>query len=323
MSQTPSSPEAEQPAAAPDACWGGEYGPRREPPSCHAADAGEWGIRTCGRNRLALVTVERLIRCRRLCMQLQRDGREYVSSQELGKLLGCGPSAIRRDFAKLGKLGARGKGYRIARLIRLLEGLLGGGPVTAVLIGTAGLAASLLTRGGFARDLFRFVAAFDFDPGRAGARCDCLVVDHISGMPDVLRALDVDVGVLAVPETEAQEAAQLLAVNGVRAILNLTPAILLPQEGVVVSNIDLATELAKLAFCAANPRGAPGGTTLLPATSGTMLTPGSAEAVAISRDRMQLDRSAGTSGRRRRGPDNERADQCPHRRRRAGHALRP
>jgi redox-sensing transcriptional repressor len=204
---------------------------------------------------LAPVTVDRLIRCRRLCVRLRRDGRQSISSRELGDLLGCTPSLIRKDFSSLGRLGTRGHGYRIAGLLAVLEELLGrGGPVTAVLVGAGAPGAVLSTRGGIVRDGLRFLAAFDFDPSRAGTRWDGLVVNHVSRMSDVLGSLRVDVGVLAVSEAEAKLAARLLAENGVRAILNLTPAILPAGRGVVVSNIDLATELAKLAFCAAAPR---------------------------------------------------------------------
>jgi redox-sensing transcriptional repressor len=259
MSQKSSSTGGHQPAAATGARQREERSPRKMPTPSHAADMDEAGTTAHRRRGVAPVTVGRLIRCHHLCTQLRRDGRERVSSGEIGHSLGCRPSLIRKDFSRVGKLGTRGHGYRIAGLLRVLEEFLGGGrPVAAVLVGTGALGAALLSRGGFARDGLRFLAAFDFDPSRAGARCDGLVVEHASRMPDVLGALDVDVGVLAVSETEARGAAQLLAENGVRAILNLTPAILPPRRGVVVSNIDLATELAKLAFYAASARGRPG-----------------------------------------------------------------
>jgi redox-sensing transcriptional repressor len=252
MSQTQSTIEAHRPVAATGARPRGEGSLWRTPTRGHAADTDDLEPRARGRCRLAPVTVDRLIRCCRLCAQIRDEGREFVSSREIGELLGCRPSLIRKDLARLGKLGTRGHGYRIAGVLRVLEGLLGGGgPVIAVIVGTGALGAALLTRGRFARDGFRFAAAFDTDPSRAGTRCDGLTVNHVSRMPDVLGALGADIGVLAVSEAEAQGAAQLLAENGVRAILNLTPAAISLQEGVVVTNIDLGTELKKLAFLVA------------------------------------------------------------------------
>ena len=252
MNRIQSSIEARQPVAA-DLCPRGEGGPRRTAARHHAVDTAGTKIRAFGRRDLAPVTVDRLIRCCRLCARLRDDGREFISSWELGELLGCRPSLIRKDFSRLGRLGTRGHGYRIAGLIDVLKDLLGrGGPVTAVLVGTGSLGAALLARGDRALNGFRFIAAFDFDPSRAGTRCDGLVVNHVSRMSDVLGGAGVDVGVLAVSETKAQEAAQLLAENGVRAILNLTPAILSTPGDVAVTDIDFATELAKLAFHAAS-----------------------------------------------------------------------
>ena len=253
MNQMPGSTGSHRPAVATGAGWRAERSGPRIPVPGQATEAGAPGTRACGPRHLAPVTIDRLVRCHRLCVRLQKEGRESVSSRELGELLGCRPSLIRKDFSRLGTLGTRGHGYRVAELLCAFEELLGGGePTNVVLIGTGVLGAALLTHGAFARDGFRFVAAFDFDPSRAGTRCDGLVVNHVSRMSDVLGALSADIGVLAVTETEAQDAAELLAENGVRAILNLTPAILLPRESVVVTNVDVATELTKLAFYAAD-----------------------------------------------------------------------
>jgi redox-sensing transcriptional repressor len=214
-------------------------------------------VEAARRDRLAQVTADRLIRCRRICIRLRREGREFVSSRELGAILGNRPSLVRKNLSALGRLGTRGCGYRVEGLLRALDEFLGAGTTAAVLVGTGSAGAALLSGGGLARRGFRFVAAFDFDPARAGARCEGLVVSHVSRMRDVLGAAGAEVGVIAVSEAEAEEACRLLAENGMRAILNLTPAILTPREGLVVANFDLASELARLAFYAAGARGRP------------------------------------------------------------------
>ncbi len=59
---------------------------------------------------LPSVTVDRSVRCYRLCARLKTEGREYTSSQEIGYRLGCSPSQVREDFARLGRLGTWGPG---------------------------------------------------------------------------------------------------------------------------------------------------------------------------------------------------------------------
>jgi len=300
MNQMPGSTEDRQLAAATDAGRRVERsGPHTLVPG-QPTEAGAPDSRACGPRRPAPVTIDRLVRCHRLCVRLHEEGRESVSSRELGERLGCKPSLIRKDLSRLGTLGTRGHGYRVAGLLHAFEEFLGGGePTNAVLVGTGALGIALLTNGGFVRDGFRFVAAFDFDPSRAGTRCDGLVVNHVSRISDVLGTLSADIGVLAVSEAEAQDAAQLLAENGIRAILNLTPAGLSPQRGVVVADIDLATELAKLAFYAADTHSGYGGDdAALRRPHPTMPTPdlvGPADRGARSWDPVRPDRSAGTS----------------------------
>jgi redox-sensing transcriptional repressor len=64
----------------------------------------------------------------------------------------------------------------------------------------------------------------------------------------VLDELSVEIGVLAVPATEARWAARLLTENGIKAIMNFAPMSLWEEGDVVVSNVDLTTEFEKLCF---------------------------------------------------------------------------
>ncbi len=198
---------------------------------------------------LPSVTVDRLVRCHRLCVRLNAEGREFTSSQEIGERLGYSPSQVRKDFSRLGRLGTRGSGYRVGELQNVLGRVLGKGRSwNVVLVGAGNLGSALLTYGGFERQGFRFVAVFDADPDKVGTKLGRLVVKDISAVPDVLQSLDVEIGVIAVPATGAQWVATTLAENGVRAILNFAPATLWPVQSVVVSNVDLAIEIEKLCY---------------------------------------------------------------------------
>ena len=117
-----------------------------------------------------------------------------------------------------------------------------------VLIGAGNLGTALIRHGGIRERGFRFVAVFDADPRKTGTKLEGFVVRDISDLSGVLDESSVEIGVLAVPATEARWAARLLTANGVKAIMNFAP-IGLPEEGdVVVSNVDLTTEFEKLCF---------------------------------------------------------------------------
>lgn len=230
------------------------------PRQAAAEMAGKHEVATLDRRGLAPVTIDRLIRCYHLCTQLQDEGTEVAFSREIGGRLGCSPSIVRKDLARLGQLGTRGHGYRVAELKALLGHALGIGRArNAILIGAGGLGTALLNYSGFERQGFRFTAVFDADPEKIGtcvdSPCGSLVVKHVSEIPRALRFSGAEIGVLAVPTTEAQRTAELLVQNGIRAILNFTPAALSFGENVVVSNVDLAVEMEKLAFYLANGEG--------------------------------------------------------------------
>jgi len=198
---------------------------------------------------LPLVTVDRLAHCHHLCAKLKAEGREFTSSQEIGHRLGYSPSQVRKDFARLGKLGTRGAGYRIDELQNVLRRILGKGRLwNVVLVGAGNLGRALVSYGGFQRQGFRFVAVFDADPSKVGTRLAGLVVEDVAVIPEVLGSISVEIGVVAVPEAGARPVAVLLAEHGVGAILSFAPTAPLPDGKPVVRHVDLAVELEKLCY---------------------------------------------------------------------------
>ena len=198
---------------------------------------------------LSIEALNRLVNCYHLCAALNARGRESVSSYEIGEHLGCGASVIRRDMAALGRLGNRGSGYPVGKLERAIGGILGKGRRwNMVLVGVGNLGAALLKHDVFERQGFCFVAAFDADPSKCGRRYGSLTVQDVSRIPEVFHELGAEIGVIAVPGTQAQTVAELLAESGTRAILNLSPLPLALEENVVVCNVDLTTELEKLCY---------------------------------------------------------------------------
>jgi redox-sensing transcriptional repressor len=156
---------------------------------------------------------------------------------------------IRKDLSRLGRLGARGQGYRVDELQRALGAILGKEQAwNVVLVGAGKIGTALLTHYEFERRGFHFVAVFDDDPSKVGKTFDGLVVQNVSHLPEALRSLDAEIGVITVPATAAQRVARLLVTNGVRAILNFAPINLSLEGDVALTNVDLAVELEKLCY---------------------------------------------------------------------------
>jgi redox-sensing transcriptional repressor len=181
-----------------------------------------------------------------------REGRETISSKDLGALLGFTDAQVRKDLAYFGHFGYPGIGYRCDELIGAVKKILGTDQQWSVaLIGVGNLGRALLGYKGFAQRGFRIVAAFDADPHAVGGEIDGIRVYHIDNLPEVARENKIRLGIIAVPATAAQAVADRLAAVGVEGILNFAPVTISVPTTVSQAGVDLAIELEQLTFSVA------------------------------------------------------------------------
>jgi redox-sensing transcriptional repressor len=185
--------------------------------------------------------------------RLADQGRSHVNSKELGALVDVSPPVVRRDLSALGTIGRRGVGYRIEKLIEQIGGVLGSGVQwQVVLVGVGSLGDALLRYRGFERLGFRLIAAFDSDPAKVGKQIAGVSILDASTMVGKLTELTPDLAIIAVPVDHAAEVASDLVAAGVHGILNFAPTTLRLPGNVAVVNVDLASELQRLAFSVQN-----------------------------------------------------------------------
>lgn len=195
------------------------------------------------------VVVERLPVYTRALQQLASQGREVVSSQDLGDRLGVTPAQIRKDLSYFGRFGKQGRGYNVRRLVEELRQILGlERQWTMALVGVGHLGKGILHYGGFAPQGFHIAAAFDSDPNTIGQEIAGLAVEDVSKLHSVLAKLHIDIGIVAVPAEEAQGIIDLLVSSGVRAILNYAPIAAHVPAGVHVRHIDPVLALQSMTF---------------------------------------------------------------------------
>ena len=195
------------------------------------------------------VVIERLPVYARALAALQARGLEVVSSQELGDQLGVTPAQIRKDLSYFGRFGKQGRGYNVHRLMEELQQILGlNRSWTMVLVGVGQLGRAIIQYGGFAPQGFHVVEAFDANPEQVGERIGSVTVRDVSELPDVLRAADVDIGIVAVPATHAQEVIDILVAAGIRAILNYAPIAPQIPPGVHIRQIDPVLALQSMTY---------------------------------------------------------------------------
>ena len=176
---------------------------------------------------------------------------ETVSSDDLATAAGVKSTQLRKDLGYVGQFGTRGLGYSVETLSAAISGVMGLSMLQpVVLVGVGNLGAALIRYGGFRKEGFEIIAAFDAEPANVKGPTEEMgvPVHHVSTLGEYVKEHAVRVGIVAVPESAGQDVAEPLVNSGVQALLNFSPAVLSVPEEVVVNHVDLAAELGSLGF---------------------------------------------------------------------------
>lgn len=190
----------------------------------------------------------RLIKYKRILIQLKSLGLERVFSSNLGDAIGINPTLVRKDFSRMNLIqGNRKGGYNINDLIDSLNNILGTTELQdVVVIGCGNLGKALIKHEAFYKEGINISAGFDSNPREA----------EIKGIPiypmEVLKNYvtqhEIRVAVLCVPAGAASHTRDLLSDAGIQGILNFTPVELKSSEEQMVQNVNICLEIENLFF---------------------------------------------------------------------------
>jgi redox-sensing transcriptional repressor len=151
----------------------------------------------------------------------------------------------------LGYTGTPARGYEVRRLRDHVEAFLF--PATEQRVAIAGvgnIGRALLKFFSGRRPTLRIAASFEANPekyDRLIQGCPCHCIEKAEG---VIRNMGITVGIIAVPEKEAQYVADVFVAAGIRGILNFARTPLRVPPEVYVEDIDLAMSMDKVAYFA-------------------------------------------------------------------------
>jgi redox-sensing transcriptional repressor len=195
------------------------------------------------------VAATRISRYLRHLEDLEARGETTTSSQQLGAALGVTAAQVRKDLGYFGQFGFPGLGYKISNLIPEIKKILGTDRSWNVaMVGIGNLGNALLRYKGFAAHGFRIVALFDSNPKIQGRSVEGLVVHDVVKLAEIVREKGIELAMVSVPASAAQEVSNRLVAAGIRGIYNFAPVLLNLPEDVGYVSIDLAVELEQLAF---------------------------------------------------------------------------
>ncbi len=181
--------------------------------------------------------------------RLEKDGKEKISSAELGDYTGLTDAQVRKDLSYFGQFGISGTGYDIPKLKRVLREILGKDRMwPIVLVGTGNIGSALLRYPGFKSQGFVIKEAFDIDEKKIGKRYGDVTIKDIKDISGIGSNGSIKIAIIAVPPDSAQDVANTLIKTGVKSILNFAPVVLKVNNDVTVRNIDLSNELENFSF---------------------------------------------------------------------------
>ena len=105
---------------------------------------------------------------------------------------------------------------------------------------------ALLSYRGFEAYGLSIVAAFDVDPNLTGGEISGKQVLPMSKLPSICQSMNIHIGIITVPASQAQAVCDALVGSGVLAIWNFAPMHLNTPEGILVQNENMAASLAVL-----------------------------------------------------------------------------
>lgn len=173
----------------------------------------------------------------------KENGITNISSTVLANDLDLNPIQVRKDLALVSKSnGKPGVGFNIDEIIYDLEDFLNINNITdAIVVGAGKLGSALMNYNGFDKSI-NILMAFDNDK----AKCDNKKIFNINKMEDLIRRMNIHIGIITVPKESAQDVCDMMIRSGVKAIWNFAPIRLRVNKDVIVKNEDLSASLLVL-----------------------------------------------------------------------------
>lgn len=190
----------------------------------------------------------RISRYRNAINRFKQLGFSKVFSDNIADTVGVTPAQVRKDFSLFKISGNKRGGYDIDQLIEKINKILGKNEVhKCVLVGAGKIGTALMKYKGFEKEGIEIIAAFDIDPSKQ-SKGSSIQIQPIDKLKDFVEKNKIKIGIIAVPDLAAQQAADILNSAGIKGILNFAPTQLRCPNDVVVNNVNLAAELENVIY---------------------------------------------------------------------------
>ncbi|MGI6374452.1 MAG: redox-sensing transcriptional repressor Rex [Anaerolineae bacterium] len=195
------------------------------------------------------VVIRRLTTYLQTLRHMADRGRKVASSTDIGRWAGVSPAQVRKDLSYFGEFGRQGLGYETAFLSEQIERILKiDQDWHVVLVGAGALGHALMNYQAFVSGRFQIVAVFDNDPAKVHTVAGQREILPMERLGQIVAERHVEIGILAVPASAAQQVADQLVACGVRSMLSYAPITLNVPRDVHVRYIDPVSSLQTMTY---------------------------------------------------------------------------
>ena len=199
--------------------------------------------------KISRAVISRLPRYYRYLGDLLEAGVERISSNDLSKKMQVTASQIRQDLNNSGGFGQQGYGYNVKYLYTEIGKILGlDKDHNFIIIGAGNLGQALANYASFERNGFILKSLFDVNPRLEGVTIRGIPVRMLDELEGYLQENDIEIAALTLPKSKAEEVADVLVANGIKAIWNFAHTDLTLPKDVIVESVHLADSLMKLSY---------------------------------------------------------------------------
>ena len=199
--------------------------------------------------KISRAVISRLPRYYRYLGDLLEAGVERISSNDLSKKMQVTASQIRQDLNNFGGFGQQGYGYNVKYLYTEIGKILGlDKDHNFIIIGAGNLGQALANYASFERNGFILKSLFDVNPRLEGVTIRGIPVRMLDELEGYLQENDIEIAALTLPKSKADEVADVLVANGIKAIWNFAHTDLTLPKDVIVESVHLADSLMKLSY---------------------------------------------------------------------------
>ncbi len=200
--------------------------------------------------QISMPVIRRLPRYHRFLSELESQGVERISSNQLASIMRSTASQIRQDLNCFGGFGQQGYGYPVSQLKEEIGKILGlNKNFNAILLGAGNLGKAVATHMNFSRQGFELTAVFDKNEEIVGTMLRGITIMSDDEIERYCHENKIDAAFLCLPRNSVKPLIDKLYSLGIKNFWNFSHYdIKNDYKDVIVENVHMSDSLMTLCY---------------------------------------------------------------------------